>query len=270
MRPLLLLSTLMALAGTIRPSGAEPHPIAPPPFAATQPALTYENPKHLTAEIYSQDGDRRELLFRFERQASREGKNLIVLREYKYPDGKLAARERFVYQGDALKLFALEELQTGGQGSAAIKRVAPGHDTIDFTYFPEPGIKPKLDSEPLRPETLVNDMVGQFLVSHWDQLARGEKVRCRYMVVPRRETVGFTFIKTAESSLNGQPVVTVKMEPTSALLAALVKPLLFTLEKNHPHRVLQYVGRTTPKLKVGSKWTDLDALTVFDWADTRP
>jgi hypothetical protein len=29
--------------------------------------------------------------------------------------------------------------------------------------------------------------------------------------------------------------------------------------------VLQYDGRTTPKLKDGSKWKDLDAATVFDW-----
>ena len=30
-------------------------------------------------------------------------------------------------------------------------------------------------------------------------------------------------------------------------------------------RILQYVGRATPMIKRGSKWEDLDAVTVFDW-----
>jgi hypothetical protein len=34
--------------------------------------------------------------------------------------------------------------------------------------------------------------------------------------------------------------------------------------------VLQYVGRTTPKLKEGNKWKELDALTVFDWDHAQP
>jgi hypothetical protein len=192
------------------------------------------------------------------------------VREYKYPDGRLAARERVVYEGDELRFFAVEELQTGGRGSAAIERDARGNDKIDFTYSAEPGSKSKLSSESLRQDVLINDMVGHFLAVHWDSLARGEKARCRYIVLSRRETVGFTFIKTGECSVNGQPLVIIKMEPTSALLAPLVKPVYFTLERNPPHHVLQYVGRTTPKLKAGGQWTDLDALTVFDWKQSQP
>jgi hypothetical protein len=37
------------------------------------------------------------------------------------------------------------------------------------------------------------------------------------------------------------------------------------MEKNGQHRVLQYTGRTTPKIKFKSGWKDLDAVTVFDW-----
>ena len=44
--------------------------------------------------------------------------SLNVLREYNYPDGKLAARERVVYEGDALVSFELEDFQTGARGSA--------------------------------------------------------------------------------------------------------------------------------------------------------
>jgi hypothetical protein len=55
------------------------------------------------------------------------------------------------------------------------------------------------------------------------------------------------------------------MEPTSLIIARLVDPLFFTLEKDGQHRVLQYTGRVTPKTRIGNKWDDLDATVVFDW-----
>jgi hypothetical protein len=64
-------------------------------------------------------------------------------------------------------------------------------------------------------------------------------------------------------------VLLVKMEVSSLLLAALVDPLYFTIEKAAPHHVLQYVGRTLPKIQAGTKWKDLDAVTIFDWATAR-
>jgi hypothetical protein len=42
--------------------------------------------------------------------------------------------------------------------------------------------------------------------------------------------------------------------------------LFFTIENAPPYHVLQYAGRTTPKVRAGEKWEDFDALTVFDWA----
>ena len=102
-----------------------------------------------------------------------------------------------------------------------------------------------------------------------DALSRGEKVKCRYIVVPRSETVGFTFVKDSETTWQGRSVLVVRMEATSRIIAALVDPLFFTMEKDAPHRTVQYVGRTTPKIQVGGKWKDLDAVTVFDWESAR-
>ena len=72
-------------------------------------------------------------------------------------------------------------------------------------------------------------------------------------------------MKSAESTFQGKEVMLVKMGVSSVLLAALVDPLFFTIEKAPPHHILQYVGRTTPKLQAGTKWKDLDAVTVFVW-----
>jgi hypothetical protein len=55
------------------------------------------------------------------------------------------------------------------------------------------------------------------------------------------------------------------MEPSSPILRGMVGPVLFTIQKEAPHRILEYSGRTTPKLQFGNAWKDLDAVTVFDW-----
>ncbi len=231
--------------------------------------LKYEEPKFLAGAIYARDS--RRLLFNFKRVAERSGANLKVQRDFTYPDGKLAARERVVYEGDSLVSYELEEAQIGARGSAKIRHDANkvGAGTIQFDYSKGPGSRSKEDAEPLRDNTLVTDMVGPFLLSQWGALERGEKLKCRLIVVPRVETVRFTFVKESEAVQANQQVLVVKMDPTSPFISALVDPLYFTIEKSPPHRVLQYVGRTTPKILAGGKWKDLDATTVFDWSSAR-
>ncbi len=237
-------------------------------MTSAEPELKYEEPRTLSGSIYARASNRQKLLYKFKREATRSGSKVNVLRNYTYADGKPAAREQVVYDGNNLVSFELEELQIGARGSALIRR-APGNPskgTIGFSYTEKVGtIKPKVRTEPLRDNTLINDMVGPFLVSHWEELARGEKVRCRYLVLPRRETVGFTFVKNSESTWQGQPVLILKMEPSSRIIAALVEPLYFSIQTAPPHHVLEYIGRTTPKIETGGQWRDLDAVTVFDW-----
>jgi hypothetical protein len=81
--------------------------------------------------------------------------------------------------------------------------------------------------------------------------------------------VGFAFVKESESVLNGEPVLIVRMEASSHVIAMIVDPLFFTIEKRAPHHVLRYVGRTTPKIESKGKWKDLDGVTVFDWSSAR-
>ena len=60
------------------------------------------------------------------------------------------------------------------------------------------------------------------------------------------------------------PVV-LKFLFTTCESPALIDPLFFTIQKEGKRRILEYVGRTTPKLREGKKWKDLDAVTVFEW-----
>ena len=231
-----------------------------------EPRLKYEEPKSLMGAIYERGSERHKLLFRFKRQATRSGSTLKVVRDYTYPDGKPAAQEQVVYNGNNLVSLTLREFQIGAEGSARIKRPAgQGDGTLEFDYVKSPGGAVKSRTEGLRENTLVGDTVGPFLADHWDELMRGAKLKSRYIAVPRLETVGFTFFKDTGSAAQNPEAVTIKMEPTSRIIAAIVDPLYFSVEKEAPHRVLQYSGRTTPKLNVRGKWEDLDAVTVFDW-----
>ena len=239
------------------------------PTNTNGPALKYEDPKLLLGTVYAKDSGQQQVLFKFKRVATRSGSTLNVLREYTYPDGKPAARERVVYDGDDLVSYALDELQVGAAGAVKVRREAgkPTKSALLFEYTKDlaSGSKLKTSTEALRNDTLTGDMVAPFLVSHWAELLNGEKLKCRYVVVPRRETVGFTFAKESETASQGRAVVIIKMEPTSLIIARLVDPVFFTVEKDGQHRVLQYVGRVTPKAKAGNKWDDLDATFVFEW-----
>jgi hypothetical protein len=229
------------------------------------PVFKYEEPKVLTATIYSLD--RKNVLFKFSRRLTRSGNQLQVIREYAYPDGKLAARERVVYNGDELQSYELQELQTGGYGRAIVRPNSPAGNVLSFEASKDLASRgsPKRRSETLQNDTLNYDMVGPFLTEHWDALMRGEEIKCRMIVAPRAETVGFRALKESESQWQGKPVVILRMEPTSPIIRALVDPLHFKVEKESPHHVLEYSGRTTLKIKSGNKWEDLDGITVFDW-----
>jgi hypothetical protein len=228
--------------------------------------LKYEDPKVLRGSIYLQPFDGKKLLFNFQRVANRSGTTLRAQRSYTYPDGRLAVRERVVYEGDALVAYELEDLQTGAVGSARIRHAQDMRDqgNIRFQYRKRSGDRLSASTEDLRENTLIDDMVGPFLASHWDELVRGEAVHCRLIVVAGRETVRFTFVKTSAPAGQGGDALTVRMEASSPFVAALVDPLVFKIEKAPPHHILQYFGRTTPKIQAGSKWNDLDAVTVFD------
>lgn len=223
--------------------------------------INYLEPKVLTGTIYADDS-LKQILFTFRRTATNSGSAIRVLREFKLPNGVLAAREQVVYQNNRLKSFTLEELQTGAKGSAVVES-SGGEPTIHFNY--SEGATKKSGSEKYLNEILTSDMVAPYIAAHWYAVLAGETVKCRLISVSRAETVGFKFFKESETASRGKPVVVVRMQPSSIVIARLVAPLHFVMERAAPHRVLQYTGRTTPSIRKDGKWDDLDAVTVFDW-----
>jgi len=70
------------------------HAFCREPATNSSAVLKYEEPKSLAGTIYAKSSDRKNPLFIFTRAATRSGSTLEVVRNYSYPDGKLAARER--------------------------------------------------------------------------------------------------------------------------------------------------------------------------------
>src|SRR5262249_34942893 len=92
--------------------------------------VDYLEPKVLTGTVYADDSLKR-VLFTFRRSATNSGSTINVVREFYLPDGKVAARERVAYEGNQLKSFQLEELQTGAKGSTVVQ--ADGNK-MNFDY----------------------------------------------------------------------------------------------------------------------------------------
>jgi hypothetical protein len=229
----------------------------------------YEQPTMRAATIYEANSNKKHVLYKFTRTVTQSGPVAKILREFSYPDGKVAAREHIVYDRDNLVSYELEEIQINARGTVRLRRdpktLGKGEIAFDYVTDTNSSGKTNANTESLRPDTLVGDMTAPFLVAHWNDLMKGKAVKCRLIVPSRAETVGFTFAKHVESTWQGKPVVVIKMSPSSFIIAALVDPLFFTMEKEGEHRLLQCDGRTTPKIREKNKWKDLDAVTVFDW-----
>lgn len=239
--------------------------LLPRPAVGADTPSRYEVPVLLTGTLYAANSDKQRVLYKFKREVTRAGAAVKTVREFTTPEGQVVARETAMYERDALVSYDLEELQIKARGQVKLIRDPKKEATIDFKYISGNNTKTNVNTETLRPDTLIGDMIAPFLAAHWNDLMKGNDLKCRYIVPERAETVGFKFAKHAEKTVLGKPVVIIKMSPSSFVIAALVDPLYFTLEKDGEHRVLQYDGRTTPKLKDGNKWKDLDAVTVFDW-----
>lgn len=223
----------------------------------------YELPALLTGTVYETASGTNKVLFTFKRTTTRSNSTIRVLRDFTYPNGSLAARETLVFERGQLMEFHLDERQTGARGSAAV--IDGTRPSLRFDWTDGGNGKKKTDRETLQPATLVGDMIPYFIVAHWPELARGQSVNFRFIASSRLETVGFKFVKEADVTWRGQPAIRLRMEPSSVLIRQLVDPLFFIVERDGAHRVLEYVGRTTPKQRDGNKWKDLDARTIYDW-----
>jgi hypothetical protein len=173
------------------------------------------------------------------------------------PDGKEAVTEEIFFKGGKLSKYLLHQKQLGEEGSLEIR-----DDKIFFTYTKE-GETQRADED--RPDNLIiGPTTVDFIQANWDKLMAGDSVASRFAALDRRETVGFKFFKEKDVDHSGKPAVQIKMKPSSFVIAAIVKPLLFTFDKG-TKRLVELNGRALPKQNVDGKWKDLDADLVYKY-----
>ncbi len=124
--------------------------------------------------------------------------------------------------------------------------------------------KTKTATERVGDDLVVGPSLLGFLKRHWDKILKGEKIKARFAVMDRQETVGFEYFKVAEKMVAGRPAIVVKMKASSLIISALVDPLLFTFSKDDA-TLLELEGRTIVKVKVGDKFKDFDGYTTYSY-----
>ena len=234
---------------------------------ASTEAFDYAQPALLTGTIYETGSAHKKILFKFARTATRSGSTVRVERKFTLPDGTTAATENITYESGQMVSCEIKELQAGLWGTIQIQGdpKKPARQKITISHGHDGDAKKTGTTEDMSKDVLIDDTIYPFILAHWGELMRGASVKFRFVSLEWEKTFGFKFSKEGESTRDGTPVVTVRMEPTNVLVAHFMNPLIFTLEKNGPHRVVEYIGRTTPRIQSGKSWKYLDADTVFDW-----
>jgi len=252
----------VALCFSVQPAGVAAdaaRPAAPAPFDFSEPRL-------LTGTLFEIGSGQKKILFTFRRTASRTNDTVSVERKFLCPDGSVAAAENITYASGQLVSFQMREFQSGVSGGILVepdpKKPARQKLFISYTRGLDP---PKGDAQNLPADTVIADSLYPYMLAHWDDLMRGVSVKFRFVSMEKETTYMFRLVKAGETQRDGHALVQLEMEPTNLLVSQFVDPLVFTVEKGGQHRVLSYIGRTTPRVKKGKAWKYLDAETVFDW-----
>ncbi len=233
---------------------------------AASEAYNYAEPKLLTGTLYAVGSNRKTILYTFRRIATRSGSIVHVERQFFRTNGVLAAVDKVTYKSNQVVAYRMQDFQARVSGTVwvAPDPEDPARQQIFISYGP--GLLPPPGKAQNLPSDIVyDDTVYPFMMDHWDALMRGDTVKFHFISFEWERTFMFQFVKTGESVQRDRPVVQITMQPTSMLLAPFVDPLIFTVEKAGPHRILSYIGRTTPRIQKGDSWKYLDADTVFDW-----
>lgn len=243
-------------------------------ITATNPSpaslkIDLATPAVMTGTFYALGSQRKTVLFKYRREAAREGNLIRVLQTFTLPSGAVACRENICYRHGQLLSYDMADLRSGAHGSILVEPdpKKPKTNRLQLVYVPDGtgSDKTRKNTEPLQPNTLISDTIYPFILEHWDELAQGGQLKFHFISLDPAETFNFRLVRDSSSAWQGQPVLRIKMEPANFLLAHWIKPIFFDLEKAAPHRIFSYTGRTTPRSNTGNSWKFTDAEAVFDW-----
>lgn len=213
-------------------------------------------PPQFKGEIYDLDGGK-DIRFRFEHKLETKGDTLIADNKYTTASGEDLVTEHLVFKNEKLVSYQQSQKQVGTEGLIEVK------DGKVIFKFTKDG-KEKISEEDLKDNFVVGPTLIDYMISHLETLKKGETVDIRLGVIDRRETIGFSLKKDSEATVDGNKGIVIRMKPSSFIIAALVKPLYFTLAEDGS-RNLELRGRLPVKLKEGEKFKDYDGRMLYKY-----
>lgn len=214
-----------------------------------------------TAKVFDLK-DKKKLMFTYKQNTEVNGDRHIAHRPYFDLSGTLVAEETVetVKNGEQEKLvsYKLSQKQIGAEGLIELK----GPKAV-FSYSKDGSTKTAEES--VGDDFVIGPTITPFLQRHWSAILKGEKIKARWGVPDRRETVGFEYFKDREETIDGKKAIVVKMKPSSFLIAALVNPLYFFMTADGS-RLLEVHGRTQLKVKEDGSLKDFDGITSYDYS----
>jgi hypothetical protein len=242
-------------------------PAADTNLASAPVSVDLASPALMTGTFYEIGSNHKKVLYKFRRAAVRAGEAVQVEQLFSLPDGSPACRETIRYRNNRLVSYNMEDLRAEVRGSIVIEAEPKKKEKIFLEEIQgrNPGAKILKGVENLPPNTLIGDTIYPFILTHWGDLMRGGAVKFHFISLDPPTTFAFKVVRESDGVWKNQPVARIKMEPANVLIAHLVHPIIFNVEKAEPHRLFSYTGRTTPRDKTGGTWKIVEAEAVFDW-----
>lgn len=207
--------------------------------------------------LYEQGSKKEKVLYKLESTSTMADGKETIKNVYKDNEGNVVIEQMVVVEGSKLVRDELTQHQTNQKGLIEIK------DGKAF-FTKEVDGKSTTKEEKLKDTFVVAATFQKFVKENWEAVSGGKEIEFRYGVWDRQETVGFEIFKTGTEKIGEQDVVVLKMKPSSFIISALVKPIIFKFAADGSHLV-EMNGRAAPKRKDGSSWKDLDAEIVYSY-----
>lgn len=205
--------------------------------------------------LYEQGSKKEKVLYTLESKSTVADTKETIHNVYKDTEGNVVIDQTVVLDGGKVVTDTLTQNQTNQKGLIEVK-----DGKIFFTK--ESDGKSTTKEEKLKDTFVVAATFQKFVRDNWEAVAGGKEIEFRYGVWDRQETVGFEIFKVGTEKVGELDAVVLKMKPSSFIISALVKPIIFKFAADGS-RLLEMNGRAAPKRKDGNSWKDLDAEIVY-------
>lgn len=253
--PAVALVVVLSATGAIAACGG----IAPHPLAASQlqrlleleqsPAVAGD--QVYEGRVYALDG-RPNPLFSYQRRVKGVGSSVTSTHITHDPTGAVVVMQSAAHT-PAYELQRADMIHRQAGASASV--VVMGEDAV---YTLHDGTHATTAKERLEAPLVAGPTMFGYILTHWAELTRGERLPIRFAVLERGESIGFA-LEQVEAP-DGRTII--RMTPTSLLVRLAVAPTYFQFDTTS-RRILEYTGRVPPLERVDNRLETLNARVAY-------